>query len=81
MIFIYPRQNFYFYVKIDVASCLFENNLHISHCEGDGKSIATTVTCLSNIIEKTKLRNNLLRLGIAKFRSENGDKFKYDYSI
>ena len=79
MLFTYPRRNYYFQAIIDGTSCLFENNPHISHCEGDGKLITATVTRLINIIEKSKLRNDLLHLDIAKLRSENGDNMRFKY--
>ena len=78
-LFTYHRRNFYFYAKIDGASCLIQNNPDVSHCSGDGRFIAATVARLSNIIGKSKLQNDLLHLNLVKFISENGVNIRFRY--
>ena len=78
---IYNRHGlFSFKAKIDGERCLFEHSERVGSCEGSGKLIAITDVRLKNIIEKSKLRNDLLHVDLEKCRSQNADhiiQFKY----
>ena len=64
---IYNRYGlFSFKAKIDGERCLFEHSEHVGSCEGSGKLIAITAVRLNDIIEKSKLRNDLLHVDIEK---------------
>ena len=64
---------FSFKAKIDGERCLFEHSEHVGSCEGSGKLIAITDVRLNNIIEKSKLGNDLLHVDLEKCRSQNVD--------
>ena len=70
-----PHGLFSFKAVFDGERCLFEHSEHVGSCECSGKFISITDARLNNIIEKSKLRNDLLHVDIEKFRSQNADKY------